>query len=55
MKRLLVFLCVSALVFAVASPLMAGGIDNKTTFSAEWVRTLNRNATTDSADGVVYN
>ena len=55
MKRLLVFLCVSALVFAVASPLMAGGIDNKTNFSAEWVRTLNRNAATDSADAVVYN
>ena len=55
MKRLLVFLCVSALVFAVASPLMAGGIDNKHNFSAEYIRTLNRNATTDSADGVVYN
>ena len=55
MKRLLVFLCISALVFAVASPLMAGGIDNKHNFSAEWVRTLNRNAATDSADGVVYN
>jgi long-chain fatty acid transport protein len=55
MKRLLVFLCVSALVFAVASPLMAGGIDNKHNFSAEYIRTLNRNAATDSADAVVYN
>ena len=55
MKRLLVFLCVSALVFAVASPLMAGGIDNKVQYSAEYLRTLNRNAATDSADAVAYN
>ncbi|UCD87290.1 MAG: outer membrane protein transport protein [Desulfobacterales bacterium] len=55
MKRLLVFLCVSALVFAVATPLLAGGIDNKHNFSAEYARTLNRNAATDSADAVVYN
>ena len=55
MKRLLVFLCVSALVFAVASPLMAGGIENKQNWSAEYIRTLNRNAATDSADAVVYN
>jgi len=55
MKRILVFLCISALVFTLASPVMAGGIDNKHNFSAEYIRTLNRNATTDSADGVVYN
>jgi long-chain fatty acid transport protein len=55
MKRLFVFVCVSALVLAVASPMMAGGIDNKHNFSAEYIRTLNRNAATDSADAVVYN
>jgi long-chain fatty acid transport protein len=55
MKRLVVFLCVSALVFAVAIPLMAGGIENKHNYSAEYIRTLNRNAATDSADAVVYN
>jgi long-chain fatty acid transport protein len=55
MKRLVVFLCVSALVFAVATPLMAGGIENKHNYSAEYIRTLNRNAATDSADAVVYN
>jgi long-chain fatty acid transport protein len=55
MKRLLVFLCVSALVLPVASPLMAGGVENKQNWSAEWIRTLNRNAATDSADAVVYN
>jgi len=55
MKRMLAFVCISALVFSIASPLMAGGIDNKHNFSAEYIRTLNRNAATDSADGVVYN
>lgn len=55
MKRLLVFLCVTALVFALASPLMAGGIENKTQYSAEYLRTLNRNAATDSADAIAYN
>lgn len=55
MKRFFAFLCVSALVFCLATPVMAGGIDNKHNFSAEYIRTLNRNAATDSADGVVYN
>ncbi len=55
MKRLLVFLCVSTLVFAVANPLLAGGADNKTDWSVEYMRTLNRNAATDSADIVMYN
>ncbi len=55
MKRFLAFLCVSALVFCLASPAMAGGIDNKHNFSAEYIRTLNRNAATDSADATVYN
>ena len=34
---------------------MAGGIDNKTNWSAEYVRTLNRNASTNGADIVLYN
>ncbi|MBW1744497.1 MAG: hypothetical protein JRJ47_13875, partial [Deltaproteobacteria bacterium] len=55
MKRFLAFLCVSALVFCLTSPVMAGGIDNKHNFSAEYIRTLNRNAATDSADATVYN
>ena len=55
MKRLLVFLCASALVFCLVCPVMAGGIDNKHNYSAEYIRTLNRNGATDSADGVVYN
>ena len=55
MKKLLVFLCVAGLIAASASPLFASGIDNKNTWSTEWIRTLNRNAATDSADIVMYN
>jgi long-chain fatty acid transport protein len=55
MKKLFVFLCVTGLIVASASPLFAGGIENKHNWSAEWVRTLNRNAATDSADAVSYN
>jgi len=55
MKKLFVFLCVAGLIAASASPLFAGGIENKTNWSAEYIRTLNRNAATDSADIVAYN
>jgi long-chain fatty acid transport protein len=55
MKKLLVCLCVAGLMVSSVSPLFAGGIENKHNWSAEYVRTLNRNAATDSADAVVYN
>ena len=55
MKKCFIFLSVMSLIAASASPLFAGGIDNKTNWSAEWVRMLNRNAATDSADAVSYN
>jgi long-chain fatty acid transport protein len=55
MKKLFVFLCVAVLIASSAYPLFAGGIDNKTNWSAEWVRSLNRNAATDSADAASYN
>jgi len=55
MKKLFVFLCVMGLIAASASPLFAGGIENKTNWSAEYIRTFNRNAATDSADIVMYN
>jgi long-chain fatty acid transport protein len=55
MKKLFVFLYVAGLIAASASPLFAGGIDNKTNWSAEYIRTLNRNAAIDSADIVSYN
>ena len=55
MKKLFVFLCIAGLIAASASPLLAGGIENKHNWCAEWVRSLNRNAATDSADAVSYN
>ena len=55
MKKLLVSLCVAGLMVSTASPLFAGGAENKTNWSAEYIRTLNRNAATDSADIVMYN
>jgi long-chain fatty acid transport protein len=55
MKKLFVLLCVAGLIAAGAPSLFAGGIENKHNWSAEWVRTLNRNAATDSADAVSYN
>ena len=55
MKKLFVLLSMVGLVFLLTAPLLAGGIDNKHNFSAEYIRTLNRNAATDSADAVVYN
>jgi long-chain fatty acid transport protein len=55
MKKLFVFLCVAGLIAASASPLFAGGIENKTNWSAEYIRTFNRNAATDAADIVMYN
>jgi len=55
MKKLLVALCVAGLMVSSASPLFAGGLENKHNWSAEYIRTLNRNAATDSADAVVYN
>ena len=55
MKKLLVCLCVAGVMVSSSSTLFAGGIENKHNWSAEYVRTLNRNAATDSADAVVYN
>jgi long-chain fatty acid transport protein len=55
MKKLLVSLCVAGLIVSSSSLLFAGGAENKTCWSVEYVRTLNRNAATDSADIVMYN
>ncbi len=55
MKKLFIFLCAGGIIFSLTSPIIAGGIDNKQNLSAEYVRTLNRSAATDSADAVVYN
>jgi long-chain fatty acid transport protein len=55
MKAFIVFVFAAFALFCVTSPLLAGGIDNKTNYSADYIRSLNRNAATDSADAVVYN
>ena len=55
MKKLLVSLCVAGLIVSSGSLLFAGNIDHLSNLSAEYIRTLNRNAATDSADAVVYN
>ncbi len=55
MSKIFLASCSLALFLLAASPVFGGGIDNKPNFSAEWIRTLNRNAATDSADIVVYN
>jgi long-chain fatty acid transport protein len=44
-----------ALSCAVASTVFAGAVENKTNWSAEYIRTLNRNAATDYADIAAYN
>lgn len=55
MKKLLVCVCLISLTLFITSPLIAGGIDNKTNWSVEYVRSLNRNAATQGADIVLYN
>ena len=55
MKKCIVFLVAIALMLYGASPLLAGGAVNKNNLSAEYVRTMNRAAATDSADIVAYN
>ncbi len=52
---LLVMLCIVGVAVFSASAVWAGGADNKANWSAEYIRTLNRNAATDSADIVMYN
>ena len=55
MKKILTCVGGVALSFALISSAYAGAIDNKTNWSAEYIRTLNRNAATDYADIAAYN
>ena len=55
MERLFRFIFVAGFIFSTTSWVYAGGIDTKSNLSADYVRTLNRNAATDAADAVVYN
>ena len=55
MKKMVIVLAVIGLVCASASPLLAGGIINKSNLSADYFRSLTRHASTDAADIVAYN
>ncbi len=52
MRKLVV---VSLLLLCLPTVALAGGIMNKTNWSTEYIRTLNRNASTDSPDAAAYN
>ncbi|MBW2466605.1 MAG: hypothetical protein JRF02_04825, partial [Deltaproteobacteria bacterium] len=55
MKRVFYSLTGLLLSIAFVSAAYGGAIDNKTNWSAEYIRTLNRNAATDYADIAAYN
>ena len=55
MKKMVIVLAVMGLLCASASPLLAGGIINKSNLSADYFRSLTRHASTDAADIVAYN
>ncbi len=55
MKKVLTCAGGLLLSFAFVSVVYAGAIDNKTNWSAEYIRTLARNAATDYADIAAYN
>lgn len=55
MKRMMVVLSVMGLLCLSATPGWAGGIINKSNLSADYFRSLTRNAATDAADIVAYN
>ena len=50
-------ICIGGLLLSCifTATLFAGAVDNKTNWSAEYIRTLNRNAATDYADIAAYN
>jgi long-chain fatty acid transport protein len=55
MRKGLSALVVAAMVVCLASSAWAGGIINKQNLSADYMRTLNRNAATDMADAAAFN
>lgn len=55
MRRGLIAVAAIVALVGLTSSLQAGGIINKQNLSAEYIRTLNRNAATDEADATVYN
>ncbi len=55
MKKYFATMQLTAMLGLIATPLFAGGIINKQNMSADYFRTLNRQASTDYADIAVYN
>jgi long-chain fatty acid transport protein len=55
MRKGLVAFMVSVVLVVLSPPIYAGGIINKQNLSADYIRTLNRNASDDLADAAVYN
>ena len=55
MRKGFIAVGVILLMVGLASSLQAGGIINKQNLSADYIRTLNRNAATDMADAAVFN
>ncbi|MCP4022653.1 MAG: long-chain fatty acid transport protein [Desulfobacteraceae bacterium] len=55
MKKVLMVLSVSLLITCVSSLAMAGGVDNKQNYSADYIGSASRNAETKGADAVAYN
>ena len=55
MRKVLIGITTSSLVLAGAASAFAGAYVNKTNWSAEYIRTLNRNAATDYADIAAFN
>jgi long-chain fatty acid transport protein len=55
MRKGFIAVGVIMLMVGLASSLQAGGIINKQNLSADYIRTLNRNAATDMADAAVFN
>jgi long-chain fatty acid transport protein len=55
MRKVLIGIAIFSLVLAGAASVFAGAVINKTNWSAEYIRTLNRNAATDYADIAAFN
>jgi long-chain fatty acid transport protein len=55
MRRVLIGIATFSLVLTGAASAYAGAVVNKTNLSAEYIRTLNRNAATDYADIAAFN
>ncbi len=54
MKKVLLLFAAAA-ILVTGTDLFAGGVDNNSNMSAEYIRTMNRNGATDAADIAYYN